>query len=771
MSKQLEAVVSIAGNINPSLSRSIKKATDKLSGLNAKALAIGAAVGAGAAAIGKAVFEAGKYLADLGGKFDKAEDAIRIGTGATGDALSELTDSFSSVYSSVPTTMANASKAIADYNTRLGLTGKGLEDISVQAIQVAGMLGEDLGGVIEASSQSFRIFGLDADRMAGSMDWLFKVSQSTGIGFTELTALVQRNGAAFQQMGFTFDESAAMLGRLEKAGYDTSAVMTAMTYAVKASANMGLKGKAAYEQYYDSIRNAKDETEAIGLAMELFGARSGTVMAQAIRDGSLAMDDFMGELAASSETIRGAAEDTYDFAEILAMLKQKAEVALKPLANSVFRLINDLMPVLTRTMDSLIPIIENMTGKLIPIVEKIVPGVMPLVDELLPEVLEMAAAVAEELIPPVMEIATAILPVLLQLVRMLTPILKTVVAGIMPFAVKLVQQLLPVLTQIINAVLPVLTELLDDIMPLLSPVMDVLSILLERWLPMLAAILQRIAEVAGKVLGGAVRALTGLIQGVVDAIRNVIAWFERFGSNAADAFTGAWGKIKSVWSAASGWFSANITGPLSEKFSSLWNRIGSSASAAWEGIKNTVRGAIDRIKSLFSFRITWPHIPVPHFSIAPPKWKVGDLLKGSFPKIGIDWYAKGGILDSPTLFGSLGGSLLGGGESGKEAVLPLDTLWDKLTAVFKAVLSAEQGGGYTAQAGRLVELDSFSLAELSGNSGGPTVVYDFSGFTWSPTVEGGGSEDDIMTRLREHEAEFFDWLEEFVRAREVSCFG
>ena len=71
----------------------------------------------------------------------------------------------------------------------------------------------------------------------------------------------------------------------------------------------------------------------------------------------------------------------------------------------------------------------------------------------------------------------------------------------------------------------------------------------------------------------------------------------------------------------------------------------------------------------------------------------------------------------------------------------------------------------TSAAGRLLTLDDFSLSEMAG---GQTIIYyDFSGFTWSPTFGGTGEEDeDLMAELRDHEAEFFDWLEEWLRIRE-----
>ncbi len=84
--KILQTIIQIAGEISPTLGKTIEDATDKLGGLNLKALAVGAAVGGIAVATGKAVMEAGKYLTDLGSQFDAATDAIRIGTGATGEA-------------------------------------------------------------------------------------------------------------------------------------------------------------------------------------------------------------------------------------------------------------------------------------------------------------------------------------------------------------------------------------------------------------------------------------------------------------------------------------------------------------------------------------------------------------------------------------------------------------------------------------------------------------------------------------------------------------
>lgn len=75
------------------------------------------------------------------------------------------------------------------------------------------------------------------------------------------------------------------------------------------------------------------------------------------------------------------------------------------------------------------------------------------------------------------------------------------------------------------------------------------------------------------------------------------------------------------------------------------------------------------------------------------------------------------------------------------------------------------------QASKLISMNNFSLGEMA-SSGGTTIIYDFSNFTWSPNVEVDGKpDDDFMEQLRSHEYEFFDWLEEFVRVREASKYA
>ena len=180
--KEIKTTITLEGSVGESLKKAFDTASSmadnsskhingvmgKLGGFASGAMKAGfTAAAAGITAVGVAAVAGSKAAMDLGLRFDEAADKIRIGTGATGEALDDLNKSFDEVYKSVPTTMEAASQAIADYNTRLGLTGPELEGISKQAIQVSNLLGDDLTSVIEESSQAFQQWDISAEDMGG----------------------------------------------------------------------------------------------------------------------------------------------------------------------------------------------------------------------------------------------------------------------------------------------------------------------------------------------------------------------------------------------------------------------------------------------------------------------------------------------------------------------------------------------------------------------------------------------------------------------------
>ena len=412
----METVVQLAGSIDPSLAKSIQEANVKIGKLNLKAIAMGAAF-AGAVAV------ATKALYNLGAEFDNAYDAIRIGTGATGEALEALKDDFKDVYGSVPTTMEDASKAIADYNTRLGLTGKELSELSKQAIAVSGMLEEDLGTTIETSSQAFQQWGINAKDMGKQMDYIFKVSQSTGISFNELMLNMQQYGPQLQDMGYSFEEASAMMGQMEKAGVNTTEVLAAMKKAVGTLAKEGISASAGMQIYYEKIKNAESAAEAAALANEVFGARAGSTMASAIRNGTMEIEAFTKALKESDESIMGAMWDTADATEKFGMLQQKFKLLIEPLASGVFDNVAKLFPTISRLFERLSPVIEELVTALSPLVDTLFTALADIIEVLAPIISLLAKIIGSVLVGAI----RTVMPVFNNLMGILTNIIDFIV--------------------------------------------------------------------------------------------------------------------------------------------------------------------------------------------------------------------------------------------------------------------------------------------------------------------------------------------------------
>lgn len=665
--KILSAVIDFAGSIDPSLGKVIDEATKKLEGINWKAVAVGAAIGGIAVATGKAVVEAGKYLKELGSQFDSVADAIRIGTGATGDALDDLLDDFDEVYKSIPTSMDDAAKAIADYNTRLGLTGTVLQEISKQAIQVSDMLGEDLGNVIEESSQAFQAWQLDAEEMSGAMDYVYKVSQATGIGFTDLLNKTQKFAPQLQEMGYSFETATALIGQLEKAGVNTDEVLAAMKKSVGALAKEGISASEGLAMYYEQILNAGDAAKATAIANEIFGARAGSTIASAIRNGTLAVGDFTAELLANDETIAGAAEDTYDFAERLQVMRQELEVALKPIANTVFDGLNKFMPTLQKLMRKFIPLIEDAVESAMPFVEEFLAGAADLLEELLP----MIIGLGESLLPILSTLVMQLLPPLLDLAMALLPPLMQIVEAILPPVMSILTAILPMITEIASAILPIIAELIAQLLPIVTPLLEMfLSLLNDVVMPLLPA-LTSLLEVILPPLIQLFGAIAPALQPIADVLGSIVGFIAKVVEWVAQGL---------------GWVVSLITGEA--------------------------------------------------------KVEVAE----------IPGYATGGFTDGLSIVGE-------DPRYPTEAVISFNPAY------------RAQNLAYWAKAGRMLGVDDGILSLLAGSTS--YVVYDFGGIVFSPRIEvyGDVDEDEIIKKIKEHEPEFFDYLEKWLRKREAGCYG
>lgn len=123
--------------------------------------------------------------------------------------------------------------------------------------------------------------------------------------------------------------------------------------------------------------------------------------------------------------------------------------------------------------------------------------------------------------------------------------------------------------------------------------------------------------------------------------------------------------------------------------SNIMDGVRSAFASKIEAARSAVSQGIANIKNLFNFSWSLPPIKLPHFSVSGSF----SLNPPSVPKIDVSWYRQGGILNGAQIFGSMGDTLLGGGEAGAEAVLPLSSFYSELAAILDERLAALQHTG------------------------------------------------------------------------------
>ena len=142
--------------------------------------------------------------------------------------------------------------------------------------------------------------------------------------------------------------------------------------------------------------------------------------------------------------------------------------------------------------------------------------------------------------------------------------------------------------------------------------------------------------------------------------------YEKHGGGITGILAASWQTWKEIWSTGFDVIDKLTGGKLTGVKNKFWSK--------FEEIKNVVKNALDAVKRFFAGEWPTPKIKMPHFRISPPGWSIGDLVKGSIPRLSVNWHAKGAILNRPTVINQSGNTIDVAGEAGPEAVTPIETL-------------------------------------------------------------------------------------------------
>lgn len=239
---------------------------------------------------------------------DEALDTIITKTGATGDVADSLATSFENVGSNTHLELQTVGEAIGEVNTQFGFMDKKLEDSTNYILQFAEINGTDVSQSAIYARQAIEAYDLSYDDLNKVLDVTTKTSQNTGQAVDSLFDSAIKGAPQIKQLGLSFGEGVTLMGQFEQAGVDGNAALSSLSKATVAYAKDGKSLSEGLGELQDKIKNASSETDAINAAAEVFGTKGGPRMADAIRRGTLNLED----LAKIADESQGAVGETFE---------------------------------------------------------------------------------------------------------------------------------------------------------------------------------------------------------------------------------------------------------------------------------------------------------------------------------------------------------------------------------------------------------------------------------------------------------------------------
>lgn len=262
---------------------------------------------------------------------------------------------------------------------------------------------------------------------------------------------------------------------------------------------------------------------------------------------------------------------------------------------------------------------------------------------------------------------------------------------------------------VISTILEILGPLIqagwDNIQLVITTAWEIIKTVVETAINVVLGIIQAVMQAINGDWSGAWETMRGVVDGLINAIKSIIetvltaiqqyiqTTWQAIVTYIQFVLNMIFNIVSTIWNSILS-FISNIVTSISNTISNVFNGISSTISgimsgifntvnSVWNGIRdtitNTINGARDAVsnainamKGFFNFEWSLPRPKLPRFNISGGEAPWGFGGKGSLPSIDITWFAKGGILTKPTIFGMNSNGLMGGGEAGKEAVLPLN---------------------------------------------------------------------------------------------------
>ena len=596
--------------------------------------------------LGQKMVDAGKKTVDAWSEIDEAMDTVTTKTGLTGEALLGLQEIAKGIATSLPSaTFQESADAVGELNTQFGLTGDTLQSAAEYLLKYSKITGEDISNSAINAKKAIDAYGLSNEDLARVLDSVTKVGQDTGQSYDSIFQKAIDGAPQIKMLGLSFEEGATLIGRFEKSGIDSSAALSSLS---KAAVNYAKDGKSLTDglnETVNAIQNSTSETKALSIASEVFGSKAAPRMVDAIKRGAFSFNDLAEAAKSSSGTVATTFDETIDPIDKLTTYSNKAKEGLAEVGGKL--------------LETVIPALEPLMG----ILESAVNWFTSL-----NETDQQTIVILGLVTTAVMLLLGAIAPLVIAIGAIGAPV-GIVVAAI----VAAIAAITLIIQAIMNwgAISEWLQSTWDACAAWLSELWtNIVTTATTAW----SSFTAWLSEIWSSVVSTGQSLWSSFTSTLSNIFSSLISGAQSLWSSFTSTLSNLWSGLVSTGSNLFNNLSSTISGifdGILSTASNIWNSIKSTISDAINGAKDAVGSAIEAIKGFFNFEFRWPHIPVPHFRITGST-NPFDWLSEGLPSIDVKWFAKGGIMTKPTLFGMNGNRAMAGGEAGAEAILPLN---------------------------------------------------------------------------------------------------
>ncbi len=537
--------------------------------------------------------------------FQDATNAIIVGTGASGQALDDMEKSVKNLAGStkgIDKDFEQIGAVLAEVNTRTGLTGQSLEDLTGKMLDYSRLTGGDAVKQTQLVTRVMGDWGIEVENSSELLDKLFGAGQAFGIGVDDLSQKVVQFGAPMRQMGFSIDETIALFGKWEKEGVNAELAIGSLRIAAGKFAKDGIPLQEGLRDTMEAIKNAKTESEGLTIAMETFGARAGPDMAAAIREGRFELDEAVKAIQNTGGSLDDAAKRTIKFSDMWNILKTKALVALIPLGDKLMEIATNAMPFVEQAFDwfekQLPPIIEQAGLWFDWLVQQIQTNVVPFVQEtLIPIFQQISNWLLDEGIPAFLEFIKPIIDQVVPGLKLLGEIAFNIASFILPLLV----QWWKFLGEHINIVLPIITAIGLATIALTSPISLVIGaivLLATAWANNWGGIQEKVQAVMDFIKPYVDKAMKFISETVVKVLTFIQDWWTKHGESVMVVVQALWDFVVMLTEVqlAAIWFVIQVTLAAIQKFWDDWGQtLMTLAALAWDNITTTIEAAMDII--------------------------------------------------------------------------------------------------------------------------------------------------------------------------------